>query len=435
MPPLYHPLPVLASRPNPESEPVAALLNAMRRRWMVGLLVALPMLLGAAAYTRSLPNEYEATAVVAFTPEQDADVGADVVRLTLPKYAVFARSPSVLERVADETPTTSRSLEGAVEVTIPAETANLEIRVRFSSPRLAAAAANLLAEEAVLFSQDDPLLDGVVVASAPPPSEPSGPARALILLAAALASLAAGATAALAVDRLRPRATTPEEVEEYTGLRLLGSLPHVKKVHHLEPAEALHHPRLGGEIRNLRTNLRVLDKAKTTRVIVVTSAERGEGKTTTALLLAVSIGLVADQSVLLLDADTTNRALGRRLGLDGKPGLMEVIGGGTGLASVAVEELFPGVAVVPVGGAAADFAEVSPKKIQALLNSARHRYQLVLIDAPALLESDDARLLATLADNVLLVVAVGGAVGRVREGKETLSRLGADVLGVVVTKI
>ena len=82
---------------------VPELVDALRRRWLLALLVALPMLLGVVIYTQTLSDTYQAEAVVAFSPRPDVAVGGDTIRIVLPKYISSVTSAATIRSVASRT--------------------------------------------------------------------------------------------------------------------------------------------------------------------------------------------------------------------------------------------------------------------------------------------------------------------------------------------
>jgi capsular exopolysaccharide synthesis family protein len=177
-----------------------------------------------------------------------------------------------------------------------------------------------------------------------------------------------------------------------------------------------------------------VDAAGAVEVLAVTSSVAGEGKTTTAANLAESFA-AAGRRVLLVDADLRRTRLQRYLGLQGSTGLAGVLSGEVTLAD-AVQEWGPdGLRVLTGGAAAPNPSELlgSPA-MEALVQQARHDYDLVVIDAPAVLSVTDASITAVLADGVLLQVRYGRTRrAQVEQALEALDVVNARVLGTVLS--
>ena len=152
------------------------------------------------------------------------------------------------------------------------------------------------------------------------------------------------------------------------------------------------------------------DARPDSRLILVTSALPGEGKTFTALNLALSMARERDVSVLLVDADLPKGHLSRTFGLRGVPGLLDALAD----ESIDVDSLVAstdvkGLEVLPAGnpveGAAELIASARMQQITARL--ARHPRRLVLFDSAPLLASSEARALKQIPGQILIVTRAG----------------------------
>lgn len=147
------------------------------------------------------------------------------------------------------------------------------------------------------------------------------------------------------------------------------------------------------------------------RLIMVSSALPGEGKTFTSLNLAMSLALEKDHSVILVDGDVPKPHITRTFGLMKEPGLLDALTDpGLAIESVVVPTDMPGLSILPVGHR----AEAAPE----LLASARMRQVItrleqldpqgfVVVDSPPILLTSEARVLASLFGQVVLVVHAG----------------------------
>lgn len=169
-------------------------------------------------------------------------------------------------------------------------------------------------------------------------------------------------------------------------------------------------------------------------VVAVTSPAAGDGKTTTALNLALALAQPRAGRILLVDADLRRRSLCRRLKLTGEaagPGLA----GAAADPSLHLESLVrarPPLAVLPAGEPGQPPSELlrSPR-VGALLESARTSRDLVILDTPPLLLVPDCHVLARWVDGFLIVVAAHETPRKLLE--EALNTLSADkVLGIVL---
>ena len=161
----------------------------------------------------------------------------------------------------------------------------------------------------------------------------------------------------------------------------------------------------------LRTKIDQVAKAKKWKTIMITSARPREGKTLTAINLALSFAKAYNQTVLLVDCDLQNQFVQHHFGIDGKYGLMDHLEKNVPLKDII---LWPGIEKITFisGGSreAAHSAEIlgSPR-MKLLVDELKSRYadRYVLFDTPPVLGSADALSLAPFVDCILMVVEQG----------------------------
>jgi len=188
--------------------------------------------------------------------------------------------------------------------------------------------------------------------------------------------------------------------------------------------------------RVLRTNL-IFSSAETTgRVILVTSANPAEGKTTTLANLAVALAQNGAK-VLAVDADLRRPTLYQHFGVPKSPGLTDLIVG-KAAASVAIHSTrIEGLQMLPCGYLTPNPAELlgSPMMKQ-IVEALRAHYEWVLIDAPPLLAMADAPVLCPLVDGVVLVIAAESATKpAVMRAIDQVQGVGGKVAGLVLNKV
>lgn len=408
---------------------ILALLDAVRRQWRVAVLIALPVLVGAVFYAETLPDEYTSEAVIAFTPRAERETGADVIRITLPKYTVFATSELTARLVARELDTSTGRLEAGLDAQIPSETATVEITFTDEDPAYAADAANAFADETVELASRDELVSAAIVAPAVAAEAPSGPPRRLLEVAAVLAAALIGIAVAVVVERARPRVQTSADVVRATALPVLGRLPRNRRGW---PAEALADPAVGSAVRALRTSVDRESEKEPVQVLVVTSTLAGEGKTTLAGLLAAAIARL-DVRVLIIDGDLSRPMVAKRLDVDSPHGLVDVLRGDVSVET-AVQTLPNGLSVLTSHNDT-DAGDLLAQHFPDVLATVRRDYDVVVIDAPPILGDDAGQTLATFADGVLLVVSGGTPMSSVSEATATLNRINARLLGTVANRV
>jgi len=175
---------------------------------------------------------------------------------------------------------------------------------------------------------------------------------------------------------------------------------------------------------------RGVEKLPRGQLIMVASAMPGEGKTFTSLNLALSLALEKDVSVLLIDADAPKPHLDRVLGVEGEPGLLELLRGEEDLdpESFIIPTDVPGLAMLPIGRGTESTTELlaSHRMDQIMQQLADNDpMRIAIIDSPPLLLTSESRVLAEAAGQIVLVVRAGhtpqqsvlDAISHLGEGK------------------
>lgn len=184
--------------------------------------------------------------------------------------------------------------------------------------------------------------------------------------------------------------------------------------------------------RSLRTALNVISDAAQAKVILVSSPESGDGKTTTTANLAVAMAQ-SGKRVLLIDADLRRPSVHALFHLRGDVGLADVLGGEIEGLNALRETFVENLKILPAGPPPANPAElISTPRLPRLLASVRDEFDLVLIDSPPLLAVSDPCAIARHADGLLLVVRLGKtSLVTARRAQDLVSTHGLSVLGMV----
>jgi capsular exopolysaccharide synthesis family protein len=229
----------------------------------------------------------------------------------------------------------------------------------------------------------------------------------LNLAAGLLIGFALGALGAVLREQVDTAVRSAEDVDALTGAIPLGIVP-------FDPA-ARAHPLVtrhdtGTRVeafRTLRTNLQFADVDCPPRAVVVTSSMPGEGKTTSACSIAITLAL-AGAKVVLVDADLRRPGACEYLDLEGAVGLTDVLAGRYELDDVLVHREAGTLAVLPSGPVPPNPSELlASRHMAALLVELRARYDYVIIDTPPLLPVTDAAIMATLCDGALVLIRQG----------------------------
>jgi capsular exopolysaccharide synthesis family protein len=188
--------------------------------------------------------------------------------------------------------------------------------------------------------------------------------------------------------------------------------------------------------RSLRTSI-LLSASPVPKMILVTSALPGEGKTTVTVNLGATLASLGSK-VVVVDCDMRRPAAHRSAGVKNNPGFVQCLTGHIDLVRALLP--VPGVAnlsIIPCGPIPPNPAEIlsSPAAGQ-LLQRLRSEFDYVLVDSPPLLNVADSRILSTLTDAVVLVVrAYETPYDAVRRARALLYSAGARILGVALNSV
>jgi capsular exopolysaccharide synthesis family protein len=183
--------------------------------------------------------------------------------------------------------------------------------------------------------------------------------------------------------------------------------------------------------RMLRTNLFYALIDSPPKIIVLTSANHSEGKSTTVANLGVTLAQ-AGKKVLILDCDLRRSRLHSVFGVNNTEGLVDILAGGSRIEEVWREPI-PGLKLICAGPPPPNPAELlSSRRLAEFLAEMRQRFDYVLVDTPPVGVSDSA-VLAAHGDGVLLVVdSQRTRKGPLRQAIRSLQGVGANVLGTVM---
>jgi polysaccharide biosynthesis transport protein len=314
--------------------------------------------------------------------------------------------------------------------------------------------ANFLAN-----SQEGALNILSVIEPANLPTNSVGTNKILIIMLAAMVGFSLSAGAAYLIEYLDRTIKTTTDVERVLNYPVIGYLSEItgeEETGETEVAEegdevdeesekgkgnnatyVLENPNtsLAESFRLLKSNLEFFGIDSLSKTILITSPSQGNGKTTIAVNLALSMSL-GDQKVVLVDADLRRPAVHTALDISPKPGLSDVIRGEKTPQSVVKFWRKDRLEVITTGTRLANVTQiVGSRRIGAILNELKDTYEVIIVDAPPLVISD-AYNLASKVDGVILVLVPGQTrEEQAKAMKEQLDRAGAKVIGVVFNKI
>ena len=189
--------------------------------------------------------------------------------------------------------------------------------------------------------------------------------------------------------------------------------------------------------RMLRTNLHYLNIDKENKLIMVTSSNMAEGKTTTICNLALTMAQ-ANKKVLLMECDLRKPRIHKLFNINNAQGLTNIITEGVDIKEVVkVTEQYDNLSVITSGPIPPDPAEIlQSNKMRDFLGLVSREYDIVLIDAPPVNSVTDGAILGGIVDGVVLVVSSEEtSVESAKLAIKSLKKVEATILGVVLSKV
>jgi polysaccharide biosynthesis transport protein len=275
------------------------------------------------------------------------------------------------------------------------------------------------------------------------PQRPDTTSRRNIVLIAAVGGIALGVGIVFLLEMLNSTFRAPSQLETLTGLPVLAAVPRAgarrrpkQLVAHLlkQPNSAL-----AESVRNLRTSILFSNIDKPPKVIMFSSSVPGEGKTTTAMLGAITSQQMG-RSAVVVDCDLRRGTLANMFAEEGdRPGLFALLEGSTSIEEAVRQEPETGLHILAAeeGGSRSNPADIlASKRFQRLIEQLKARYDVVFLDTPPALVVTDARILAQLADAVVYLVRWDHTRrSAVLEGIKELASVGAKIAGVAFTQV
>lgn len=338
---------------------------------------------------------------------------------------------------------TAGALQERVTARAKPDTVLIDVSVRDESPVRARDIANTLSDEFVAMAREletpesgaRPDARVIVEQRASIPNSPVVPRTSRNIGVGVALGVLLGVALAVMRDMLDNTVKTREMLEHITGSGIVGTIP-LDKDRRKQPAinfESDNTP-IAESFRKIRTNLQFVAVDNPPRVIVVTSSMPHEGKSTTAINIALALA-EADHNVVLVDGDLRRPTLDKYLELIGPVGFSTVLSGSATLGETLQKTRYPGLSVLTSGAIPPNPSELlgsmSAKK---LLNELRSEFDYVIVDSTPLLAVTDAAILAAGADGVLLIARFGQTKReQLAHAVGSLQSVGASLLGTVFT--
>lgn len=436
-----------------------------------GILIATFLLITActAIISKNLPEEYEATSTLWVNEEGeaaafDAVQAGEVLART---YARIADSRVIAGRVAADAPFEISGGKLLSDMTFEpvSETQLLRVTAENGDANRARILANLYADELIAYSRTE-LADAsdssiAVADRATTPTQPARPKPTLYTIVGALLALGVGVALAFLAELIDRRVRSSDQLASLLDVPVLAEVP-------IRSSSPSARAAFDETFRLLRTNLQFLGRGdRPVRSLTVVSPSEGDGKSSVALNMALSLA-EAGQDVLLIEGDMRRPGLSRSLrpmhpgetsepltpedslatpvervaggrgaGVHPTLGLSSYLTESIGIDTVIYDTDTPHLRVVPAGVLPPNPSTLlDPERCQMLIAEATRQAAMVVIDTPPLSVGAEGSTLAASTDGALMVVDLRVSHRPVIErAREQLDVLGAQLLGAVVNRV
>ena len=187
--------------------------------------------------------------------------------------------------------------------------------------------------------------------------------------------------------------------------------------------------------RSVRTSIEYSNLDAKLKIILVTSTQQNEGKSTVASNLAISFSKLPNKKILLIDADLRNPSIHRVFSIGNSDGMMSILKGDKDLKST-VYNLNENLDILTTGVIPPNPDEILvTDKMKEFIQQIKEKYDYIFIDSPPIGIVSDASLLSQLSDGVIFVISSGEVeTDFAKLAKEKLMNVDAKILGAVFNK-
>lgn len=425
-------------------------LKLLRTRWITVCATIVVTVLAAVAVSLFTTPLYQAStrlfvSTTSGSSLSDIYQGNRFSQERVASYTELLKGETLAQRTADKLDLgiSAQELQTKIQASSKADTVLINVDVLDESPVRARDIANTLSDEFVAMAREletpenggTPDSRVVVEQRASVPNKPVIPKTARNIGIGLALGVLVGVGLAILRDALDNTVKSRETLEEISGTGTVGSIP-LDKERRRQPAISFERDNspIAEAFRKLRTNLQFLAVDNPPRVIVVTSSMPEEGKSTTAINIALALA-EAEHNVVLVDGDMRRPTVHKYLDLLGEVGFSTVLSGQASLDESLQKTRFRGLTVLASGSVPPNPSELlGSQAAQNLLSELRSEFDYVIVDSSPLLAVTDSAILAASADGALIIVRFGVAKrDQLAHAVGSLNDVGAAVLGAVFT--
>lgn len=423
----------------------------LRTHWVTLFVTVLTMVAGALVFSLLTTPLYQATSRLFVSTSagltlDDLYQGHRFSKERVVSYAELIEGRALAKRTVDKLKLDmpASELQARVKAVSKTDTVIIDVQVRDESATRAREIADAMADEFVAMVEE---LETPAPAGATPdarvtvqqraevPDRPVVPNTKRNIAMGLITGIFLGIGLAFLRTALDKTIKDQETLEHIAGVSVIGAIPADQQIHD-EPAIDFgkNNTPTAESFRKLRTNLRLLSIDNPPRVIVVTSSLPQEGKSVTAINIALALAEVGYQ-VVLVDGDLRRSSLASYLRIESRIGFSSVLSGQTSLSEALKATRFPRLTVLPAG--------TKPPNPSELLDSAtagqivkelRETFDYVIVDSTPLLAVTDAAIMSAEADATILAARFATVKPKqLAHAVASLSDINTRLLGMVMT--
>jgi capsular exopolysaccharide synthesis family protein len=252
-----------------------------------------------------------------------------------------------------------------------------------------------------------------------------------------LAGVVLGLILTFTRDRFDEQVREPADLQQVLSVPNLGSIPVLPDRHRKRDTSlvTLHAPEgpHADAFRRLRSAVLLMMRANGAKIVAITSANAGEGKSTVAANLAVTLAQ-AGNSVCLVSADVRRPTLDQFFQVPGHTGLMDVLDGSVSLDDALVQ--VAGLALLTSGRPHANPTDLLQSVLmETTMTTLRANFDYTVVDTPPVLAVADVLGMATMLDVVLFVVSASETTeADITAAESELNNVGANITGAIMNR-
>jgi capsular exopolysaccharide synthesis family protein len=422
----------------------------LRSHWMTVAFAALLGLAGSIAVTALTTPLYQASTRLYVSSQAGSSANElyQSNRLSQERvlsYTELIKGETLAQRTIDklDLDITAEQLQSRVTAKSKVDTVLINVTVLDESPVRARDIANALSEEFTVMVREletpragaTPDARVVVEQRASVPEKPVVPKAVRNAVFGLVFGLLTGMGIAATRNLLDNTVKDGNTLEEISGVGIVGSIP-TDANRKTEPCISFESEQsaIAEAFRKLRTNLQFIAVDNPPKVIVVVSAAPSEGKSTTAINLALALA-ESGRTVVLVDGDLRRPSINNYLDLIRDVGFSTVLSGAAKLSEVLQETKYPGLTALTSGPTPPNPSELlGSLAAKNTLQELRARFDYVIVDSAPLLAVTDGAVLAAGADGALIVTRFGRTKrDQLKHAVEALTNVGARRLGSILT--